>query len=398
MLMPAPETTTNAVPDDAIERLPLRWERRRPDQWHEVRPLWMTLEKSLGSVAVTCSMDWTESWLQHFGDLIPHQFGFVWRGERLLSVFLLSQDFAERRSWLPLRTWRMGTAGEPDRDSVCVEYNDWLCVPEERDAVLELIVSTRACGLKGDRLVLDGFAAVDLPDHVNSQNGWLLSRKTANYCDLRTVRESGAELISSFGDSTRKGIRQNLRDCGPVEVEWTENAAAAHAVFDDLIQLHQERWLADGQPGCYSSKRFTAFHRELIDRLVPAGKMSIVRVRANGVTLGCSQILLDRGRALVYQGGRIANSGKKSPGLITDYQCMLECLQRGYDAYDFMAGDSLHKRRMSTHSVPLVWAEYRWPGWRLPLYDALRSCKQSAKRWMKRSPQAEPAPPSEKAT
>ncbi len=389
MLMPSPLLTTTAETGDTCRQLPLRWEVRGRDQRHEVLSLWRTLEKSLGSIAVTCTAAWTESWLNHFGDQVAHQFGLVWRGNQLRSVFLLSQDVTDRQSLIPLTTWHVGTAGEPDRDSVCVEYNDWLCFPEDRDAVLNLMITAQALGLGGDRLVLDGFASVDLPDNVTRERGWQLTRKVANYCDLRTVRESGAELITAFGDSTRKGIRQNLRHCGPVEVEWTETPAAAHSVFDELITLHQERWIAEGQPGCYASPRFTAFHRELIERLVPAGLMTIVRVKANGVTMGCSQVLLDRGRALVYQGGRIANSGKKSPGLITDYLCMLECLNRGYDAYDFMAGDSIHKRRLSTHTVPLVWAEYRWPGWRLPLYDALRSCKQTAKRWLNRSPQTD---------
>lgn len=377
--------TTPAEAGDTVGRWPLRWEVRDHHHRGEALSLWKSLEQSLGPVAVTCTAAWTESWLNHFGEVVPHKFGLVWRGEQLRSVFLLCQDVADRQSLMPFNTWHLGTAGELDCDSVCVEYNDWPCFPEDREDVLELLVSAPTRGLGGDRFILDGFASVDLPDSVASERGWRLTRKIANYCDLRTVRESRRELISVFGDSTRKGIRQNLRDCGPVEVEWTDTAAAAHAVLDDLITLHQQRWTAEGKPGCYASRRFTALHRELIDRLVPAGLMTIVSVKANGVTIGCSQVLLDRGRALVYQGGRIANTGKKSPGLITDYLCMLECLNRGYDAYDFLAGDSIHKRRLSTHATPLVWAEYRWPGWRLPLYDALRSWKRTAKRWLSRS-------------
>lgn len=391
MLMSPPREMATAE-TGTVDSAPLRWEIRGSDQRADVLALWAGLEHELKSVALTCTATWTEAWLRHFGDLVPHRFGLVWRGEQLRSAFLLTQNVTDRRAWLPVTTWHMGTAGEPDRDSVCVEYNDWLCVPEDRDAVLKMIISTNAHGLGGDRFLLDGFASVDLPDNVNVDHGWQITRKVANYCDLRSVREEGGELISVFGDSTRKGIRQNLRDYGTVDVEWAQTAETAHAAFDELIVLHQERWTAEGQPGCYSSPRFTAFHRELIDRLVPAGQMVIVRVKAGGTTLGCSQLLLDRGRAMVYQGGRIANSGKKSPGLITDYLSMLACLNRGYDAYDFMAGDTIHKRRLSTHAMPLVWAEYRWPGWRLPLIDTLRSCKHQVKQWFRRPSPTEPAP------
>lgn len=375
------------VPAVVAERpaSPLTLEICNPDQRATVMTHWQELEQTLASMAIACSFDWVDTWLNHYGDQIPHQFVIARRGSEVRAVLLLTGDLADRKSWLPVNTWHFGTAGEFDGDSVCIEYNDWLCAPEEKESVLHALLTHSDRRLAGDRWRFDGFANIDLPDTVTTHNGWHCDRRDAHYLDLRAIRESGKELITFFGDSTRKHIRQNLRDYGRVELEWTDTPTAAHAAFDEQIALHQARWNAVGEPGCYQSQRFTAFHRELIDRLVPAGLMTIVRVRSGGHTLGCSQLLVDRGRVLVYQGGRIANIGRQSPGLITDYECMRESLRRGYDAFDFMAGDSLHKQRLTTHTVPLVWAEHRMPGWKLPLIDTLRTGRRKFREWWKKS-------------
>jgi CelD/BcsL family acetyltransferase involved in cellulose biosynthesis len=151
--------------------------------------------------------------------------------------------------------------------------------------------------------------------------------------------------------------------------------------------LHQHRWTSEGQPGCYHSRVFSAFHRELIDRMVPDGRLLLIRVSAGDRTLGCTQFFIDRGRALNYQGGRLANTKKHSPGLITDYACMQACLDRGYAAYDFMAGDSLHKQRLTTDTTPLAWGVRRRPRLKFTVMNQLRRYKQLAMGWA--SPSAE---------
>lgn len=344
---------------------------------------WQTLEQRIAPVALACSHTWVDIWLRHYGDQVPHQFVIARRGDNIRAVLLLTRDLEDRQSWIPISTWHFGTAGELDDDSLCIEYNDWLCVPGEKEAVLQSLLECTDPRLACDRWRFDGFAADDLPEVARTQPDWRSDERASRYLDLHAVRDSGRELITFFGDSTRKHIRQNLRDYGKLTIEWTDTLADAHAVFEEQIQLHQERWNSVGEPGCYSSPRFTAFHRDLIDRLVPAGLMTLVRVSAHGQTLGCSQLLFDRNRVLVYQGGRVANSGKMSPGLITDYACQLECLQRGYDAFDFMAGDSLHKQRMTTHTTPLVWAECRRPGWKWSVIDAVRNGKHTLQNWIK---------------
>ncbi|MDZ4683675.1 MAG: GNAT family N-acetyltransferase [Planctomycetaceae bacterium] len=342
----------------------------------EAIAVWFALEQQLGGLPVMCSADWTDAWLRHYGSIVSHRFAVGRVAGRIVGVILLTRGVEDHDGWFASRAWHLGTAGEPDADSVCIEYNALACEPAYRDAFFDEVIRQLQTEPDWDELCCDGFAVHDLPEVSDASTGWMQDRRMAWWTNLERVRESGRELVQFFGISTRRHIRQNLRDYGTVTVEQPQSFADAHAFFDEMVDLHQARWTQDGQPGCYASRAFTALHRELIDRMVGDGRTLLLRVRANNVTLGCTQFFIDRGRALNYQGGRLTNSGRLSPGLITDYCCMQFCLERGYSAYDFMAGDSQHKQRLSTDTTPLSWRVCRRPRLKFTIMNQLRKCKQ----------------------
>jgi hypothetical protein len=347
----------------------------------EMLSVWQVVEQQLADVPLMASSEWIECWLRHYGDLVPHRFVTLQADSRYVAVALLTRGVDQAGGLWGERTWHLGTAGEPDHESVCVEYNGWACLPEVREIFIRQLIAAVQAEPDWDSLHFDGFAEYDLPTWLLDDPEWECVRKPARWVDLAAVRSTDDELIQSFGDSTRKGIRQNIRKMGQVRFEWAETTDHALHIFSDLVSLHQERWNSVGEPGCYASQRFTDFHRDLIQHLAPQQRMILVRVSAEDRIVGASQLLIDRGRALVYQGGRLADEAG-SPGLVTDFLAMQECLNRGYAAYDFMAGDSMHKRRLTTHATPLVWASYRRPRWRRSIVNSLRSVKRYCRTWL----------------
>ena len=83
-------------------------------------------------------------------------------------------------------------------------------------------------------------------------------------------------------------------------------------------------------------------------------------------------MFLEGRRVLNYQAGRIAYEGKRSPGLVVDCLSIEESMKRGYDIWDFMAGESFHKQRLSTHHESRAWIRLRRPRIKYVLVDALR--------------------------
>jgi CelD/BcsL family acetyltransferase involved in cellulose biosynthesis len=339
----------------------------------QVLALWRALETEWNHSRLTSSSIWVETWLKHYGSRVPHQFLIGFQGDEAIGICLATES-EQRFGPLSLRTAHLGTAGEPEADSVCVEFNSLLVRPEcHAEFVIEVqrqLERTARC----DAVAWDGFDLTDAPAGDN----WHVVVKPTCYFDLDAARDDGVEPITRLGDSTRKTIRQNLRDLGKVDVDWSESPRQIDDYYAELIALHQARWQSAGEPGSFASRAFREFHHNLLHRLVPLGRAAMVRVRAGRRTIGCTLLHIEQNRALVYQGGWDSDAAK-SPGVVNDYCCLVECQRRGLSAYDFMAGDSIHKRRMTTHQGQLVWATRRLSTWKFDLIDRLRSTK----RWLK---------------
>lgn len=344
----------------------------------EVLRLWRRLEQELRNDRLACSADWTECWLDHYGDLIPHRFALARRGRELRGVSLLTNGVHQTDGPFQVATLHLGTAGEPRGQSVHVEYNTLLIEEPFRGEFLRSVLAAVSEEPDWDELRLEGFDAEELAALVGCDDSVDVRAAESRYFDLHAARLAGTDALSQLGYATRKVIRKNLKAYGPLDLEWAETVAQGESIYDDLVRLHQARWTAVGKPGAYADPRFHGFHRELIHRLLPRGQVGLFRVTQGNDVIGCTQLYLDRNRALVYQGGAAPYCGKLSPGLVVDYLCLEECLRRGFDAFDFLAGDSLHKRRLTTDCNTLVWASHRRGGHvRHAIADGLRTLKSA---------------------
>lgn len=338
--------------------------------------LWKNLESKFADVPLMCSHTWTSTWIEHYGDYIPYYFAVASKDNVPCGICLVTEGVEQHDGPLSLNTLHLGTAGEPTADSVCVEYNSLLIQPEDQQAFITELLSILSNNKQWDSMLFDGFASEELESWKLDSSEASIKKIESHYFDLKLIREEEREVISGFGYSTRKNLRKNMKSYGNLTTEWAEDIELANSIFDDLVSLHQTRWQKEGEPGSYASKRFTEFHKALIHKLIPTNQMGLFRVKIEGQVIGCVQVLIDRNRVLCYQGGSAEYKGKLSPGVIADYLCIEECFKRGFDAYDFLAGNSHHKQKMSTHHSHLSWAQIRRPRWKFTALNTLRNIKQ----------------------
>jgi hypothetical protein len=341
---------------------------------------WRSLEERLGHVPLMCSVDWTTAWLDAFGDLVPHWFVLARESStnNVVGACLVTRGVAQKDGPLPIRTLHLGTAGEPDADSVCVEYNDLLVEPAAKAAFYKALRQHFESQPKIDQWNLDGVTE-DLAGRFDSSTEQLQRRVEASYWfDLTIPREKGTRVLDELRSATRRKIKHCLKGVGDVTVEWSESLSEATDIFSEMIDLHQAHWNSIGKPGCYASERFTRFHEAVLARLIPDQRMAFVRVRASGQTLGCVQLLIDRNRVLLYQCGRTLDESVPSPGVLTDYLAMEASLDRGFDAYDFLPVETQHKRHLSNQSTAIVWAKHRHPRLKFALLNTARKLKHSS--------------------
>ena len=108
---------------------------------------WRKIEASLSNRRLMCSSTWTETWLNHYGALVPHRFVIAHRNGIACGIALLTYGALQHDGPLHLDTWHVGTAGEPDADSVCIEYNSLLVRPEDRTEFFRQILKEELASL-----------------------------------------------------------------------------------------------------------------------------------------------------------------------------------------------------------------------------------------------------------
>ncbi len=358
---------------------------------------WRQLEERLGDRGIACSADWTAAWLDAYGDLVPHRFVLGHVGEELVAACLVCEGVEQQDGPLSVKSLHVGTAGEPDSMSACVEYNRLLVEPTYAAEFVRELVSYLNEQTSFDQWNLDGFDEDALAAFQDCEEKLELTPSVARYFDFEAARQK-SDLLSALEHEPRRKAKKGLKHYGEVTLDWAESIDRAAEFLSDLMALHQARWQSLGKPGCYASERFVRFQEGLIARLVPAGRMVITRVMANGVIVGGNQIFFEQSidggrvaprlggelrsnspkRALVYQCGWAPAPQGISPGVVVDYLNMDECLRRGIAAYDFMGHETQHKKDLSNSSAQIVWARKRAARLKFAALEQVRKLK----RWL----------------
>jgi hypothetical protein len=325
------------------------------DRRAEAEAIWCALEAELERPGLTCSWDWTQTWLEVYGADVPHRFVVGERDGRPRAIALLTLDAPAGPSLRP-RTLHVGTAGEPRGDTVAVEPNRLLAAPEDKVPFSRGLIAFAMSSRGWQRLSLDGFVPHEAAGLLAAEHRFIVRVEESPVADLRAGADG--DVLSALSSSRRQRIRRALKRFGGLEAEWAVDEAQALDVLDDLIALHQARWEAVGEPGSFASPRLTIFHRTMIRRLLPRGEVVLFRVRRDAETVGCVYCLVERKRALFYLSGlRRYTDNKMNAGVAVHALCMQACRDHGLDEYDFLAPGDRYKHELSTRADSLIWAE-----------------------------------------
>jgi CelD/BcsL family acetyltransferase involved in cellulose biosynthesis len=148
-------------------------------------------------------------------------------------------------------------------------------------------------------------------------------------------------------------------------------------MLESLAELNQRRWSGQGSASAFASPRFLAFHRSLIRKCFSAGAIQLLRVSAGAQTVGVLYNFVYRGKVYFYQCGfHYTEDRRLSPGRVTLAMAIQYSLDAGLEDFDFMAGESSHKKELSTGARNLVWAEFRRRSLKITVLNRLRQLKR----------------------
>jgi CelD/BcsL family acetyltransferase involved in cellulose biosynthesis len=356
---------------------PLRVSAHSVAEWPRVVSIWDQLFHEAWKPSVFLSAAWTGTWLETYGDKLHPLILIFEHKEQVVGACLLVESRG-RHGIVRTRRLSLNASGEDASESTYIEYNGVLSISGWETAVGDALARDIAAR-RWDELSLDGISggpALCALEREFSGLQQIERQQPCYFVDLAALRLSGSTYESALRSHYRKSLRRNIKvysQDGPIATERAADPESALRMFGELAAFNRRRWAESTRRSSFESPRFLEFHRRLIRRSLESGLVELLRVHCGGRSIGIVyNLCLDR-KVYFYQCGfDYEVSGSLSPGMVALANAIQHALDSGMDDWDFLAGDSLFKRSLSTGVRHLSWLRFYRPGWKTHILAAAR--------------------------
>ncbi|HEX6962617.1 MAG TPA: GNAT family N-acetyltransferase [Lacipirellula sp.] len=329
---------------------------------------------------------WLTTWWQHYGD--------GQRGRELRVWLAFSSKLADPASLqgvLPCyleSTWTQGRVLRLLGDGeVCSDHLGLVAASESACAVAETFARRLA---EVDEWDLLDFAAVDSDDAATHALGESLalddctvSRLQADRCWVIDLPSTWDDFLAMQSKSHRKQLRQmTARVLESDRARWqlAESPNEFATPWSTLVELHQRRRKSLGEPGCFASPRWAAFHWDVAQHLLDEDSLRLSTLELDGRAIAAEYHLAGARTTYAYQGGVDPDRLHDEPGQLSTICSIKRAIDEGHTRFDFLRGDEPYKAhwratpRQAVRLVavpPRMWPKLRRGAW-TGLSDATR--------------------------
>jgi CelD/BcsL family acetyltransferase involved in cellulose biosynthesis len=316
------------------------------------------------------SWGWIGCWLRHLPPDRPAFAAIATSGAELVGLGVFVACPARRYGVIPARRIALHQSGEAALDSLCIEHNGLLAERGHARAVWQATLAQLALRGAFDEVVLGGLerGTAELclqAARAQGREAVVRQRRRSGHLDLAQLRRSGRGLADALGGNTRRQLmraRRLYEAIGPLSLRAARTAYEALAMLEQLKALHQRSWRRRGEPGCFATPCFEAFHRDLISDRFRHGEIQLLCAAAGGRAIGYLYNFAYAKRIYAYQSGfDYATDGRLKPGLVSHALAIEHALREGFAIYDFMAGENRLKAGFASHWSDMVWLSVRRP-------------------------------------
>ena len=347
------------------------------------------------------SWAWCSTWWKHYGDHgLPGEGG---PELYVLAAFNQADRLVGIAPWYRHWSGSLGSTLEwLGTGEVCSDYLGLLCEPAFVEPVTRAMaawLTDAACGerypLSADRWDLLSLPQCDAQDMATRRlAGELESRGCGLHCRPTSrcwriaLPLDWARYEATLSKSHRKQIRRadrNLLHSGRTALHCTSRLDDLPGALAILVDLHQRRRQALGQPGCFAAPRFAAFHRDVLAPMFRRGQCELHWLELDGTAIAAEYHLTGNGIVYAYQSGIAPEALRYEPGRLLSLAVLQRAIALGYRGFDLCRGDERYKahwRAQPRESLDIRIAANR-PAARLRL--GLWVAGSNVKRWMKQT-------------
>ena len=300
--------------------------------------------------------NWARHWWRHYRDSRSELFTLLVRDE--------NNDLMGIAPWYVSCTPSRGRVVQfLGSGEVCSDYLTLLCRKGAEEPVAHSIAdwleteAARRWHLLDLTGVEESDAAIGHLGQRLSRHGRIVNRQS----DMSAWRSAlpdtwekfQAQLSKSRRDRTRTLLRRGV-DSGRVVVHHVKTESELDRAYDILIDLHEKRRRSLSQAGCFVSRRFTEFHREMASHFLANGKLHLFWTELEGRPLSAQYCFAGGEAVYYYQGGFEPELAGESPGWLSLATSIQWAIGEGFTSYDFLRGDESYKTSWKATARPLV--------------------------------------------
>jgi CelD/BcsL family acetyltransferase involved in cellulose biosynthesis len=306
------------------------------------------------------------------------------------------------------RVMRMLGDGE-----VCSDYLSLLCHRGMEDMIaravadflLDIPVDHLHEGLHWDLIKLDGVDFEDLAVNRLAANmveqGCTVHKRSGLNCWQIDLPATWEEYINMLSKKFRGQVRRLERayfENGAAILHEVQRIDELPAAMDLFVDLHQRRRKMLGEPGCFSSSRFTSFIRGGLPELMRQGQAKLFWLELNGRPIAAEYHLAGNGVLYTYQSGVEPEAMDLEPGKLLNLAIIRLAIEQGYRKFDFLRGDEPYKAHFRAAARPSL--EIRIVPNRVAarFRHGLWLAGRQVKQWIKKGVRGEERGPRERGT
>ncbi len=350
-----------------------------------LRPAWEKLLAEVPTASVFSTWEWLGAWWRAFGE-----------GQRL-QVLALFDDHEQLAGLAPLgithhtifrgcrlRLVRLMGDGSADSDNL-----DIIAQPGSEQAVTDAFLRY----LESSSRDWDFCALNTLPSYSPVGQCLLQTLGLQNWPHSTSQRRGFAIDLPKDWETYRKQLSYNERGqlgkyMRRLEREYKVRLHAAtesdlSACLQDFFDLHQKRWVSQGQAGSFASQARREFYHDLSRRLLERGWLQLWMLELNGANVGAEYDFLWKDTVYCLQGGFDTNMASGHLGYVLRGYVLKQLIETGIGHYDFLAGRESYKGRWAGRETWYFNIQFARPGSRGALYLRLKHKAAETKEWLR---------------
>lgn len=294
--------------------------------------------------------EWLLSWWKAFQSPLSKLAVLVVRDAEQTPIGLA--PFTVRDHWLLGRQIRFLGSGR-----VCTDFQSFLAAPG-RDA--EVADSLADCLVQLPQLIggvaeFEGVSASDahMPLLLQrlQQRGYLLQTTELESTWRLDLSAGWAGVLESMSRTQRRQTRNivNRFDKNPeLQLVFADMISPSDRPrIDQFMDLHQRRWNAVQQPGCFSDARFRRFIHLVCEAMGPGNMLRLATLEESGVPIASHFYLQDAaGNRYMYQSGREPTSQVANIGRMLNAITVRAACEERVEFIDYLRGNEIYKQRL----------------------------------------------------